>query len=76
MQWDASPNAGFTDADANPWLPVNANYQTLNVEAQLSDVNSHLNIYKSLVQLRYLDPTFKVRTREKGPTNRLNFIYY
>ena len=60
MQWDASPNAGFTDASVAPWLPVNSNYQTLNVEAELTDVNSHLSIYKSLVQLRYDEPTFKV----------------
>ena len=61
MQWDSSDNAGFTIAGVDPWLPINPNYATLNVEAQRSDPLSHLSIYKSLVQLRYSDLTFKVR---------------
>ena len=60
MQWDASDNAGFTDPGVETWIPLNSNYVTLNVEAQQPDPLSHLSIYKSLVQLRYSDPTFKV----------------
>ncbi|CAH0392591.1 unnamed protein product [Bemisia tabaci] len=51
MLWDNTRNAGFTTAK-NPWLPVHPNYWRTNVEAQRQDPNSHLNIYKRLVELR------------------------
>ena len=50
MQWDASPNAGFTRGI--PWLKVNPNYSYLNVAAQEQDENSVLNYYKKLIALR------------------------
>ncbi|GAW21599.1 hypothetical protein ANO14919_111220 [Xylariales sp. No.14919] len=37
MQWDASPNAGFCDADVTPWMRVNDDYRTINAEAQMKD---------------------------------------
>jgi oligo-1,6-glucosidase len=33
MQWDSSPNGGFTDA--HPWLPVNTNYREINAQAAM-----------------------------------------
>ncbi len=60
MQWTGSEkNAGFSEADKT-WLPVNENYQTVNVESEKEDPNSHLNIYKQVVALRYSDPAFDV----------------
>ena len=50
MQWDDSPNAGFTTGI--PWLKVNPNYPHLNVAAQAQDENSVLNYYKKLIALR------------------------
>jgi alpha-glucosidase len=35
MQWDASPNAGFTTGE--PWLPLSEGYTNENVEAQRED---------------------------------------
>ncbi|KAF2801616.1 glycoside hydrolase [Mytilinidion resinicola] len=35
VQWDDSPHAGFTSADAKPWMRVNDDYQTVNAAAQL-----------------------------------------
>lgn len=31
MQWDGNVNAGFTEGNSS-WLPVNSNYQSVNVE--------------------------------------------
>ncbi len=50
MQWDASPNAGFTKG--TPWLPVAANYTTHNVKSEAADKNSILSFYTTLLQFR------------------------
>ncbi|MGT2845042.1 glycoside hydrolase family 13 protein [Streptococcus hongkongensis] len=51
MQWDASANAGFSDAETT-WLPVNPNYQNINVAATLADKNSIFYTYQKLISLR------------------------
>jgi alpha-glucosidase len=51
MQWDDSPNAGFTRG--TPWLPVPLRYKTVNVASQLKDPSSILNVYRSLLALRH-----------------------
>ena len=56
MQWDASPNAGFTSG--KPWLPVSGDYETLNAEAERNDPDSVLNWYISLAGLRGEHPVF------------------
>ena len=35
MQWSAKPNAGFCEEGVTPWMRVNEDYETFNVEAQL-----------------------------------------
>lgn len=50
MQWNDGDNAGFTDG--TPWLPVNPNYQTINVQQQEQDQNSVLNFYREMTRLR------------------------
>lgn len=50
MQWDTSPNAGFTTG--TPWLGVNPNYETINVAQALSEPDSILWHYQKLVALR------------------------
>jgi len=50
MQWDASPNAGFTTG--TPWLKVNPNYVDINVAEQETRADSILNYYKALIALR------------------------
>jgi alpha-glucosidase len=52
MQWDDSANAGFTTANATPWLPVPPSYKAINVKSEESDSNSMLNWYKQLIKLR------------------------
>lgn len=50
MQWDASENAGFSDAE--PWLPISDDFTTRNVEELLARPISILNLYRKLLDLR------------------------
>lgn len=56
MQWSAGTNAGFTDG--TPWLKVNPNYTSINVEAQMEDPDSVRSFYKKLIALRK-NPAYK-----------------
>ncbi|MGA9039359.1 MAG: alpha-glucosidase [Terriglobales bacterium] len=51
MQWNDSPNAGFSQA--TPWLPVPPSYKTYNVARESQDPNSILQFYKHLLALRH-----------------------
>lgn len=51
VQWDDSPNGGFTTSDT-PWFYVNPNYKEINVAAQEEDPDSILNFYRKAVALR------------------------
>lgn len=50
MQWNKEKNAGFTDAE--PWIKVNPNYATINVEEQELKPDSILNFFRKALQLR------------------------
>lgn len=50
MQWNFGANAGFTGGE--PWIPVNPNFNWLNVKAQQQDPQSVLSFYKKMLQLR------------------------
>ncbi len=50
MQWDSSPNAGFTTG--KPWLKLNPNYVDINVRQALDDRNSVFYYYQKLIRLR------------------------
>lgn len=39
MQWNAHPNAGFCEADVEPWMRVNDDYTDVNAEKQQSAAN-------------------------------------
>ncbi|MCO7175733.1 alpha-glucosidase [Sporolactobacillus kofuensis] len=54
MQWNDSPHAGFTTG--TPWLHVNPNYKTINVEQNLKDPDSIFHTYKKLIRLRLENP--------------------
>ena len=56
MQWSHEANGGFTTG--TPWLAVNPNYQTINVEAQEEDPDSILNFYKEMIALRKSEDIF------------------
>ncbi len=54
FQWNSDVNAGFTTG--KPWLKVNPNYTKVNVETLEKDLNSTLNYFRKLVQLRKNNP--------------------
>lgn len=51
VQWDDSPNAGFTTG--TPWLPVNPNAGTVNAKQAVADEDSVFHHYRRLIQLRH-----------------------
>ena len=53
MQWDDSANAGFSGADATPWIMVNPNYTKINAKDQVSREDSVFKYYQKLIKLRH-----------------------
>ncbi len=61
MQWDNAPNAGFSPAGVETWLPVNPNYADgVNVAEQLEDPVSLLNFYRRMLAVRRRTPALIV----------------
>lgn len=54
MQWDASPNAGFSTGA--PWIAVNPNYTTINAAADRADPDGVFAYYQRLIRLRKQHP--------------------
>ena len=50
MPWTAERHGGFTEGE--PWLPVNADVESLNVSQQADDPHSMLSLYRRLIRLR------------------------
>ncbi|MGE5613544.1 MAG: alpha-glucosidase [Bacillota bacterium] len=50
MQWSNGPNAGFTTG--KPWLDINRNYSSINMESQVNDPHSVRSFYKTMIRLR------------------------
>jgi len=55
MQWNSGVNAGFNKG-AKTWLPVSANYATVNAATEAQRPGSVLNWYRKLIALRRSDP--------------------
>jgi alpha-glucosidase len=60
MLWDRSQHAGFTTG--TPWLPLNADAATCNVETQRQNPTSMLALYRRLLTLRRSTPALTVGT--------------
>ncbi|MFE7060975.1 alpha-glucosidase [Sutcliffiella sp. NPDC057660] len=56
MQWNDQPNGGFTTG--TPWMGVNENYKTINVENQWNDPGSVLSFYRDMINLRKAEEVF------------------
>jgi alpha-glucosidase len=76
MQWDASPNAGFTAPDSTPWLPLAPDADTVNVAGQAEDPDSILSLTRRLLRLRKEHPVLNLGDFERfGPTPEGTFAY-
>lgn len=51
MQWDDSPNGGFTEG--TPWIEVNGNYKEINAAKEVGDRASVYTYYKEMIRLRH-----------------------
>jgi oligo-1,6-glucosidase len=54
MQWDDTPNAGFTTG--KPWIGLNRNYVQINVRNALATAGSIFHYYQRLIRLRRDNP--------------------
>ncbi len=54
VQWDASPQAGFTTG--TPWIAVNPDYPEVNAAAEVGQPGSVYEHYRRLIDLRHTDP--------------------
>ncbi len=60
MQWTPGLNAGFSAPDTPKlWLPLASDYQVVNVERQLADPTSILNLYRRLLAYRKATPALQ-----------------
>jgi alpha-glucosidase len=50
IPWSSEPHGGFTDGQ--PWLPLSADADVLNVSNQANDRRSILSLYRALIRLR------------------------
>ncbi|HEY3312758.1 MAG TPA: alpha-amylase family glycosyl hydrolase [Anaerolineales bacterium] len=73
MQWDASPNAGFSTSE--PWLPVQNDFSARNVATQTADPNSILNLYRRLSWLRHSSPALQAGSYHSMDSADDCFIY-
>jgi alpha-glucosidase len=60
MQWDGSPNAGFCSPGTEPWLPLAADYQQINVAVEREDPLSMLRLTRRLIELRRSRPALSI----------------
>ena len=52
MLWTNTPNAGFTDGQANTWLPLVWDWASYTVETEDADGGTVLKLYRRLLALR------------------------
>jgi oligo-1,6-glucosidase len=75
MQWDSSPNAGFTTA-AKPWLAVNPNYLEINAKQELSDKGSIYHYFRGMADVRRSSLAFVYGDfKDLDPANPRIFAY-
>jgi len=66
MQWSATENAGFSTAPT--WLPLADDVANVNVDAEMRDADSILNLYRRLIELRRREPALAIGQYVAIPT--------
>ncbi len=78
MQWDSTGNAGFsTVGEEKLWLPLAADYRSTNVQSEVADPHSVLNLYRKLLQFRKDTPALNAgsyRALDGFPEDSFIFI--
>jgi oligo-1,6-glucosidase len=75
MQWDSSPQAGFTTSE-KPWLAVNPNYKEINAASQLVDPGSVYHYTQRMIALRHRTPALVYGDfKDLDPANPRIFAY-
>jgi alpha-glucosidase len=60
MQWTPGPNAGFSSPETRGlWLPLAADYEQINVEREMEEPTSILNLYRKLLAYRRATPALQ-----------------
>jgi glycosidase len=74
MPWDGSVHAGFSPEA--PWLPLGAEWPTVNVAAQRDDPASMLSFYRRAIWWRKSSPALREGSLRvlDGPENTLVFV--
>jgi alpha-glucosidase len=76
MQWDSSPNAGFSPPNSTPWLPVADDYQLYNVATEMQQADSYLTLTRTLLALRRKSPALTTGTYQTvQQENKECFVY-
>ncbi len=75
MQWDNSPEGGFS-SNSKPWLAVNPNYATINAKQELDDPRSVYHYFQEMIALRHSDPALVYGDyKDLDPQNADVFAY-
>lgn len=75
MQWTAGPQAGFS-TNPHTWLPIPADYKTINVATEEGEPNSLLNWYKQLIALRRSDVALRDGSMRTLPNTDADVLAY
>jgi len=71
MQWHGGANAGFSQEEAKPWLPLHPSSPVLNVAAQTLEPHSLLSVYRRLLALRKRSPSLQAGSLSLLPLENL-----
>lgn len=74
MQWSSGVGAGFSMG--SPWLPIADGYQTINVDIELEDPTSMLNLYRRLLAIRIGSEALRQGTYRRHPASDSSILAY